>query len=281
MDKGLIKSLLKIYHSEASEHTIGKAVREFVEQYEIGRWHNTRQWSFAAKDKALLAALLQSSCGVDAANTTPTQWDALSRSESLTHGRNEKMAGLPVRGMRVAVKALADQCLLFDDQRFPLPLGASLDIEAEWVASHCRHSSILLVENWEAFSAIHRINFELSVAGGNPLVVFKGCPHIYKEDAVQLLLKQLALPVYAFFDFDPKGLVMANSVPHFSRLVMPSWSVLEASVQQAKNPQRFNEHLANAMAVLDAASHPDIVACWQLLKQYGYALPQEFFIGNA
>ena len=276
MEKGLILSLLRVYHSDKPRQAATVSLAQFVDDYNIGQRLGA-SLAFSAVDREAIGQLLLSAEGIDAAATHPGQWNGLSRTASLTHGGNEKMTDAAVRRDRVAIKALAARSLLLDGQRIALPLGANLDLAWPWVAAHCGHTSALLVENWEAFEAVHQVTFDLSRAGDNPLVVFRGSP-VYRLDHALALLEALRLPVFALVDYDPAGLAIAQRLPHFAGLMAPPLAELENGLRACTNHARYRSQLAQAQAVLDSAAHPEIAACWKLLQRHGKALPQEYFL---
>ena len=276
MEKRLIVSLLNIYHAGKPRVAASAALTQFVEEYNIGQRVGAAL-AFSEGDRQAIGQLLLSEAGIDAAATHADQWSGLSRAASLAHADNEKISDAAVRQHRVAVKALAHHCLRLDGQRIALPPGANLDLDWRWLAPRCEHASVLLVENWEAFEAVHQVTFDLSRAGVNPLVLFRGSP-VYRQDHATALLERLAVPVFALVDYDPAGLVIAQSLPHFAGLMAPPLPQLVRALGSCTNHARYRSQLAQAQAVLDKAVHPDIVAHWQLLQAHGKALPQEYFL---
>jgi hypothetical protein len=276
MEKRLIVSLLNIYHGDKPRVAASAALAQFVQDYNIGQRVGAAL-AFSEADRQAIGQLLLSEAGIDAAATHADQWSGLSRAASLAHADNEKMTDAAVRQHRVAVKALPHHCLRLDGQRIALPLGANLDLDWRWLAARCEHASVLLVENWEAFEAVHQVTFDLSRAGANPLVLFRGSP-VYRQDYATALLERLAVPVFALVDYDPAGLVIAQSLPHFAGLMAPPLQQLVRALGSCTNHARYRSQLAQAQAVLDKAVHPDIAAHWQLLQAHGKALPQEYFL---
>ena len=276
MEKGLILSLLRVYHSDKPRQAASVSLTQFVDDYNIGQRLGA-SLAFSAADREAIRQLLLSAKGIDAAATYPAQWNGLSRMASLAHGGNEKMTDAVVRRDRVAIKALPARSLLLGGESIALPLGANLDLAWPWVATHCGHTTALLVENWEAFEAVHQVTFDLSRAGDNPLVVFRGSP-VYRQDHALALLEALRLPVFALVDYDPAGLVIAQSLPNFAALMAPPLAQLESALRACTNHARYRSQLTQAQAVLDSAAHPEIAACWSLLQTHGKALPQEYFL---
>ena len=136
---------------------------------------------------------------------------------------------------------------------------------------------MLVVENWEAFERIHQVNFNLAAAGENPLVVFRGSP-VYQQNHLVSLLQALELPVFAFVDFDPAGLLLAQSFPYFNALVAPPMEVLQAALRQCTNHARYQEQLSQASKSLNETEHTQVKKLWSMLQEFGVALPHEFFI---
>ncbi|MFY9259894.1 MAG: hypothetical protein WAO71_05220 [Gallionella sp.] len=275
MEKALIKTLLRICQSNESSYAHSKMLADFVREYNIGQAYG-RVFNFTSQDKTEISILLEKIERVDEV-TSPTQWDGLSRTESLAFGSNEKLSTAAVRDHRVAIKSLPNQPLLLNGQRIFLPQGCNLDIDGRWVAQHCAHQTVLVVENWEAFERVHQVSFDLAAAGENPLVVFRGSP-VYQQNHLVALLQALKRPVFAFVDFDPAGLLLAQSLPYFQTLLMPPREILLTALKQCTNHARYQAQLPPAASVLDQSTHPTIAEIWRTLQTVGTALPQEYFL---
>ncbi|HBO3146289.1 DUF7281 domain-containing protein [Pseudomonas aeruginosa] len=215
--------------------------------------------------------------GIDPA-TDPAAWSGLARHEALKLGVNEKYTSENVRKDRVAIKTLPGRPLLVGSDQLMLPPSAHLDLNWQWVAKNSRHESVLLIENWESFELTHKTPF-LHGLPGNPLVVFRGAPYIYNNRDSISLLKALQRVVFAFVDFDPEGLVIANALPHFARFLAPSDAVLEKLMGGAANKTRYEAQLGQNLSVLDSLDHPDLVRVQRVIRSLGMALPQERLIG--
>lgn len=276
MEKSLITSLLRVYHSDKMRHGASGMLSRFVEGYNIGQRVGA-SLAFSDADKEDIRKLLLATEGIDAETTAPDQWNGLSRTESLAYGGNEKLTDISVRSDRVAVKALPGRPLLLDGQSVTLPAGTNLDLDWRWLVSNSSHATVLLVENWEAFDGIHQVTFDLARAGDNPLVVFRGSP-AYRQDHVMSLLNTLSLPVFAFVDYDPAGLVIAQSLPNFVGLISPPADDLKAALAATKNYTRYRNQLPEARSILDSTSHREIATYWKILQEHGKALPQEYFL---
>lgn len=275
MEKQLICSLLRIYHSEKERFSYSKTVDAFIDIYNIGR-KKGKSFIFTGHDKCEIAGLLLKGEGINAEETKADAWENLSRAESAKIGANEKLTSQKVRQYRVAIKALPGKPLLLSPTPIYLPEGANLDISFFDVASTCQHTSILVVENWETFAGIHKNIFSLDEAGDNPLVVFRGSP-VYTIDNVIALLQALKLPVYAYVDYDPKGLCLALELPYFTRMIVPPEDLFLATLERAQNYERFKAQLAGCQQKLSNTHNQQINSLWKIMEPKGKALPQEYF----
>lgn len=276
MEKSLIRRLLQICRSSEERFSRSKGLSQFMQDYNIGQVVGVSA-HFSAADKADIRALLLKTEDIDVASTAPEQWEGLSRTESLAFASNEKLTNANVRDRRVAIKHLPQRTLLLDGKSLVLPDGSNLDMDWYWLAQHCQHSSVLVVENWEAFDLIHQVQIDLSVAGENPLVMFRGSP-VYQQNHTFSLLEAMQLPVFAFVDFDPAGLVLAQNLPCFQDIIMPPLDLLQAALVRCTNHERYQGQLPAAGNTLDNTTHLRITQLWRLLQLFGVALPQEYFI---
>ncbi|QLG88051.1 hypothetical protein HQ393_07130 [Chitinibacter bivalviorum] len=276
MEKSLIKTLLRIVHSPDEKTASSRGLAQFANTHQIGRQLG-RSYIFSLADKQVIKELLKIEEGVDADSTQPDAWDGLSRTDSLALGGNEKLSQACVRLNRVAVKALLGRPLCLGDEKFNLPAASHLELDWQQVEELNRHDGVMLVENWEAFEKIHQLQFEPNIPSSNPLVLFRGMPQVYSQNYVVALLEKLKLPVFAFVDYDPAGLMIAVNTPCFTKLVMPPEAMLEAAFSKCTNSERFQKQLPETQALLEQCPHPDIRHYWQIYKRAGVALPQEYF----
>jgi len=276
VEKSLIKRLLQICQSAEARFPRSKGLSQFQQDYNIGSVIGA-SLHFSPQDKAEVRALLLTTEGVDADTTDPAQWDGLSRTDSLAWGSNEKLTHSAVRQQRVAVKHLPQQTLLLGEIPLILPEGSNLDVHWRAVAQQSQHNSVLVVENWEAFERIHQARLDFSIAGESPMVVFRGSP-VYQQNHVMALLEALQRPVFAFVDFDPAGLVLAQGLPCFQDIILPPMTVLESHLQVCTNHERYQKQLPQTAQALESSQHATIGRAWAMLKRYGVALPQERFL---
>lgn len=275
-----IESLRKAYRAK-EPFKPSSVVRRFFEKYGLGRRHGLQKWHLTPSDQAQLRTLVKTLCQVDIAHDDLAALAGLSRDEMAQLTPNEKLTRRAVREGRVAVKALPGQHIALGADDITLPAGMSLDADWESVARAHRHDAIVVVENWVSFDRIHACTLDFSVAGANPLVLFRGSP-VYSLDASTQLLRHAAeqgTPAWAYVDLDPAGLVIANALPGLAGLIAPAPADLEALLLAHPDykHEAYLSQLPGAQQILDATTRSDIAALWGLLRRYGAAVPQEVF----
>jgi hypothetical protein len=276
MNKQTVRTLLRVLQSPQGRFAGSQVLAQFNADYRIGRTKGAGI-CFDAEDKARIRALLRAE-GIDPA-TDPGAWDGISRGAALHLGPDEKFTAAPVKRQRVAIKALADRPLCLDGQRLLLPSACHLDVDGPRVAGRLAHASALLVENWESFNRIDDTRLDLSPAGTNPLVVWRGDGSDTRTDHALALLRALGQPVWAFVDYDPAGLLIAAGLPGLAGILAPPPGQLELDLARGL-PGRYEDQLPMAAAALDACTSPPVRALWAMIRRHGRALPQEFYLGG-
>lgn len=281
MNKQLINTLLRVFHSEETRFESGKGLREFCQTYNIGLFKGA-SLLFNERDKEEIAQVLKGRMGIDASTTFPDSWDGLTRSESLNLGKNEKLVGGVVGEGRLQVKALRGRKLSVCGEQWALPDRAELGLDlAAVLESPISHHSILLVENKQTFHEIWRVQERLlsGVYETNPLVVFRGdAEGGARADAVNHLIASVDIPVFAFVDYDPAGMVIAGALPRLDKVVAPDLGELGRLLDTYGLSDRFMDQLAAAKLSLERLrSDPVIGPIWNVILSTGKGLPQEFF----
>lgn len=132
--------------------------------------------------------------------------------------------------------------------------------------------AIMLVENFETFRTLERYAW-IDVEGQAVLVVYRGDPRL----SLSLdFVHERREPLWAFVDFDPAGLAIANALPHdrLQRLILPSLSWLEQASQNLRGRALF-EQQKQYTRVLDASSHDLIRSWWGEMRRLRSAVVQE------
>lgn len=207
----------------------------------------------------------------------PVELKDLERSQVLEHTPNEKAGGRAVKHNRISVKALLGKALRLFKEDLTLPDGTHLDVFWPEI-KQVQHDAILIVENYENFIGIHNTFFDFGSAYKSPLVVYHGDKEESRMDYVLAFLEAQRLPVLAFMDADPAGILMASRMPYLVGMVTPSIERLTEQLSSAKTRRNdlWLQQCPQAASVLDALSegHP-CYKIWQLLKQYQGGIVQE------
>lgn len=114
---------------------------------------------------------------------------------------------------------------------------------------------------------------------GRPsLAVFRGAPGYFRTDVANELLVQDHRPVLAFFDFDPKGLSMAASVPRREALCLPPLDSLEVAAKGQRRKDLYLGSVEVSRPHLQAQPEEgDVGPAWGLMKRLEMGLDQEHF----
>ncbi len=273
--KQLVRTLLSVVQSPQTRFRASHTLDHFHEDYGIGRRAGT-SIQFDDAQKAQICDLLRAE-GIDPA-THPEAWKGISRAQALRLGPNEKLTSAPVKCRRVAIKSLPGQPLCFAGQTIRLPPGCHLDVDGASAAPLLAHSTALLVENWESFERIHDTVLDFSPAGENPLVVWRGDSSKTRPDHALAFLAAINVPVWAFVDYDPSGLLIALRLPRFTGIIAPDLARLERDLAQGLS-ERYQKQLPQTIAVLETCCDERVQEIWSLLRRHGRALPQERYLG--
>lgn len=209
-----IQVLLRACQADTEDRALSKAAQGLVDRLGFGRVVG-RVWRLTAADRQRISAYLREVEGIDPA-TPPDAWQERSRIEAAGIGRNEKLAGRRPRAGRIALRAPGG--LRFGEGSLSLPARAFIDLPVD-AATGLRHDAIVLIENFEAF-----IYFEEANAGlpcSTPLLAFRG-DGINTPDAMLEFLRLTKLPVIAWPDFDPAGLLLSSGLPGLSGILAPA-----------------------------------------------------------
>lgn len=277
MDPLLIQVLLRCVQSPNASFRTGVTLSRFVSDFGIGS-RRRQSFVFSTADKDRIRALL------NAANVPldadPAAFKSMTRTEALRWGDNEKQTRRAVRQNRIALKSLyPDQRLYISDDPLRLPPGAHLDCDWTQIRLNGHHDWIIVIENWETFLRPDRYLNRLDFPGTSPLVAWRGDPTLSMRGLLDWL-ETHKLPVAAFVDFDPKGLIIANALPRLQHVVAPSLIDLTALLEGKDGKglaERYAIQVAQCQNTLDSATNPDIRALWKVIRHAGRALPQEYY----
>ncbi len=274
MTKLLAQSLLRVVQSTEDREAFGasQVLRDFVQESGIGIVRSEKIF-FSTAQKERIRAWLRAD-NIDP-STPLDAWDSIARSAALNLGPDEKWARNPVRANRIAFKTLHGKALFVDGQPTFLPTQSNLEWLVDSAACRLNHDSVIVVENWETFDRVDDLQLDFSRAGPNPLVVWRGGSLRSSTGAVTSFLVMLPKPGWAAPAYDPVGLAIASRLPYLTGVLFPSLELLRTLLNCSKLSDRYRQQLPGAIPTLEAATHPDIVALWTLVRDSGTALPQE------
>jgi hypothetical protein len=274
LDARTVQVLLRAIQSQDERFSRSEALSRFTEAYQdIGRREGKSIYLTPA-DKERIAGILAAE-EIDR-NTAPDAWRGLSRTAALALGNNEKLARGPVRNRRIAIKALRSKHKLVLNGA-PLILPARCHIEADYDTIDISvHDWIVVVENWESFNDVHRAADRLDFPGDSPLVIWRGDNSRTRADSVLDWLSGLKIPVAAFVDYDPKGLVIAHGLPRLERIISPPLPQLRDLLKNKGLSDRYLLQIPYCQSLLDRSSG-QIREIWMEIFGTGKALPQEWF----
>lgn len=135
-------------------------------------------------------------------------------------------------------------------------------------------SRLLVVENLETFRQLEAYKWLRLAEGPATLAVFRGDSRFNGADAAQVIEQRIE-PVWAFMDFDPAGLGLAAALPRLEQVVLPSEAWLRQAARGARALELFERSHAQYSSVLDAASHRQVRAAWELQRTWRAGVAQE------
>jgi hypothetical protein len=281
MDKRLINTLLRIFHSPDGRFAAGRSISVFCAEYNLGMKQGA-SLVFTEEDKREIGRILQGEMGIDSATTTSESWKHLGRAQSLQLAHDEKFAGRSVGAGRLRLKTLPGHTLYVAGGSWKLPCRADLGLDLAAVLGHeIGHDALLVIENLQTFDELHNIDADVmgSLPARDPLVIYRGDTQGgARADAIRTLIESTILPVYAFVDYDPAGLVIASGLPRLDKVLAPSLQNLGTLIHTHGIARRYLEQVATASHALQQLKGDSRIApLWEVIHTAGKGLPQEFF----
>lgn len=186
-------------------------------------------------------------------------------------GESEKWGSLRVSERLVAVVPLGLPGVL-------IPTGSMLCMDVRQALA-LPFEVLVFCENLEPMLRLHEYQWLEGFLKGRPaLALFRGAPGYFRTDVANELLVQDHRPVLAFFDFDPKGLSMAASVPRREALCLPPLDSLEAAVRAQRRKTLYLGSVEVSRPHLEAQpADGEVGLAWGLMKRLEMGLDQEHF----
>lgn len=281
MDKRLINTLLRIFHSPDGRFSTGRSISAFCAEYNLGMKQGA-SLVFTEEDKREIGRILHGEMGIDSTTTTSESWKHLGRAQSLQLARDEKFAGRSVGVGRLRLKTLPGHTLHVAGGSWDLPCRADLGLDLATVLGHeIGHDALLVIENLQTFDELHNVDADVmgSLPAHDPLVVYRGDTQGgARADTIHALIESTILPVYAFVDYDPAGLVIASGLPRLDKVLAPALPDLGTLIQRHGIAKRYLQQVATAShALQQLKGDARIAPLWEVIHNAGKGLPQEFF----
>ena len=275
MDKATADILLQVLaQPPGARIRLGKRLRDYVANYGTGTIRGQGA-TFSADDHARIRKHLD---GQGYGHYVGQAVAGLDRVQALAILPNEK-SGTINKTDRVCIKALPGHPLCLHDRSLHLPDECHLDADWHALSLGAEHRAFLVVENWTSFNFIHRLSLDETIADRRPVVVYRGDVDSGRADWTQACLAENPMPVLAFVDIDPAGLLIATQQPRLDAIVAPPEAILRAALLAPTGRRdRYQAQFAQAAPALDAlpSRHP-VAPLWALLKETRSAVMQERF----
>lgn len=233
-----------------------------------------RELHLSAQDRRAIADYYQRVCGVDLMAIRETHLSA-SRIDSAQHSGNDKHSPKSVRDGLVLVCSPGGRVSLGEIE-YAHPRGGYLVVPGALIAQ-CRHKILIVIENLSVCTHADQYRWPDEV-DGVPLLIYRGDP-TYNGAHVLAALKDCPGRIFAFADYDPKGLIIAKEVSSAIGLILPAQETIEAAIREGKNmkQQHYAQH--------DAAEHlkrmPQQATYVRTLLENKLAISQEYMANRA
>lgn len=264
MNQQQVMFLRRLVESEPAFRQFGETSEYFLHAEGIGQMQG-RRVEYTQRDFAAARSLL-SSRGF----ALSSQAEAVPRSQ-VQPGESEKWGSLRVTEGMVGVVPLGLQGVR-------IPTGSMLCIDVRQALA-MSYEVLVFCENMEPMLRLHHYRWLEGMLKGRPaLALFRGAPGFFRTDAAHALLAMDVRPVLAFFDFDPKGLSMAASVPRCEALCLPPLNSLEVGVRAQRRKDLYLGSVQASRPHLESQpAGGEVGLAWRLMKRLEMGLDQEHF----
>jgi hypothetical protein len=262
-----IQFLQRLVSERPTHRRAGEVSRFFCEHYSLGTVVGR---NIEYRDSHLQAAksLLRShDLPVEGMSPSASRADV-----AMFGGLSEKSLSAAPHAKSVAVKFFG--ACKASGQLLGTPAGSYM-VVAPALAASVICDRLMLVENLETFRRLEDYAW-LDFRGMSVMAVFRGDPGLAIGDALDVLRGRTE-PIWAFVDFDPAGLVIANSLPvdRLERIMLPSLQWLKQAADTARGRQLFADQVDRCSPTLDQSTHPEIAAWWRAMRSWQSAVIQE------
>lgn len=261
-----IRFLQRLVQESPTHRLAGEVSRHFCEHYSLGTAVG-RQIQYREDHHRMARSLLLS-------NDLPLEsLPVASRADiAVFGGLSEKALSAAPHAGSVAVKCIGN-CTL-DGVPLRTPPGTHLIVTPE-TGSRIQCERLLVVENLETFRQLERYSW-IDYRNLTVLAVYRGDPTLSTGGAAGVV-RERAEPIWAFVDFDPAGLLIANALPadRLERLILPSPRWLQQAANTSRGRQLFADQETTASAALDRSTSPEVRSGWGVMRELRSGVTQE------
>jgi hypothetical protein len=262
-----VQFLQRLVRERPLQRLSSATARFFCEHYSLGTSIG-RHIEYTADHHKLAQSLLRAhdlplqALGPDASRADVAKYGGLS----------EKALSTAPHGKSVAVK-LIGECAV-KGKPLATPATSYLVVTPD-LAGSISCDRLMLVENLETFRCLEDYRW-LDFEGHSVMAVFRGDPRLPTGDALAVIRRRDE-PIWAFVDFDPSGLVIANALPprRLERLVLPGAQWLKQAADCSRGRQLFDAQFGQCSKALDDSQHPQIQMWWLQMREWQGGVTQE------
>jgi len=266
-DTRQILFLQRLVEGLPTQRAAGVVAKHFSEHFSLGQ-HVGRFIEYRSEHHRMALSLLQAH---DLPVNKPSA-RALRADSAKFGGLSEKSLSAAPHSGSIAIKCLGN-CLL-DSTPLVTPPSSYLVVTPE-IGQHITCDRLMLIENLETFRHLEQYTW-IDFSNKSVMVIYRGDTDLSTGD-VALFLQTRSEPIWAFVDFDPAGLVIANSLPSgtLERLILPAWSLLRLLADTPRGRQLFDEQYSYAQGALNRTEHPLLKNAWEVLLELRSGVTQE------
>lgn len=259
--------LQRLVEERPTQRSAGLIAKHFCEHFSLGL-DVGRFIEYRSAHHGMALSLLQAH---DLPVNTPST--RISRAESAKFGGlSEKSLSAAPHSGSIAIKCFGN-CLIGSVSIVTPPYSYlvvtpefGLDITCDrW----------MLVENLETFRNLERYKW-IDYLNKGVVAIYRGDSSLSTGDATNLL-RMRSEPIWAFVDFDPAGLSIANSLPltRLERLILPDWPLLRLLADTPRGRQLFDAQFSYANGVGDKDIPPLLRDAWKVMLELRSGVTQE------
>lgn len=259
--------LQRLIADKAERRAAGDAAVFLAEHFSLGR----REGSYVEYDAMHFEVASQLLLN---ANLPLARFDTkLRRAEMAGYsGLSEKTSTIAPHENSIALRVASGECRI-DGSALYTPAGSYLVASYE-TALRISADRLMVIENLETFRHLEKQRW-IDYGNLSTLAIFRGDTRFNAADSLALV-KSRPEPVWAFYDFDPAGLALANMTIRLDKVVSPPNEWLIPAARRAKRFDLYQDQIEQYRSTLEATSNTQVRALWALMKDIKVGYAQEW-----